>query len=135
MTVGEDMDNATLNITIEAASIDTNEANRDGHLKTPDFFDTQNFPQITYNSSKFQRISDEDFEVEGILKVNGIEKLTKMKATYKGTFEHPMSKNIIAVFDITVEIPRKDFNIGISYPAAALGEWVKLESTVELIKE
>ena len=46
-----------------------------------------------------------------------------------------MTKTTIAVFQITTDIVRKDFNIGLSYPTAALGDVVKLESTVELIKE
>lgn len=131
----DDMENAKLELTIEANSIDTNDVNRDGHLKTPDFFDVEKFPFITFKSTSFQKSIENNFNIEGILTVNGIEKNHQIKVIYNGTFEHPMSKSTIAVFSLTTEIIRKDFNIGLTYPAAALGEVVKLESTVELIKE
>ena len=126
--------NASLELAIEAASIDTNDANRDGHLKTADFFDTKNFPLITYKSSKFQKNGEKEFDVEGNLTVNGIQKFLPIKVIFDGVFEHPMTKNTIAVFTVSAEIPRKEFNIGLTYPSAALGEVVKLESTVEMIK-
>ncbi len=135
ITENDDMSNAKLELSIEADSIDTNDSNRDGHLKTPDFFDTQNFPLITYKSNNFQKHADNDFVIDGVLSVNGIEKMLQIKAVYNGMFEHPMSKNTIAVFNVSAEIPRKDFNVGLTYPAAALGDIVKLESTVELIRE
>jgi len=130
----DDMENAELELTIEANSIDTNDAKRDGHLKTADFFDVEKFPLITFKSTIFQKGIDNNFNIEGVLTVNGIEKTQKLNAVYNGTFEHPMSKNTIAVFSLATEIIRKDFNIGVTYPAAALGEVVKLESSVELIK-
>jgi len=135
VTENDDMDNAKLELTIEANSIDTNDVNRDGHLKTADFFDVEKFPFITFKSSNFKKGVENNFNIEGILTVNGIEKTHQIKAIFEGTFEHPMTKNTIAVFNVSTEITRKDFNIGLTYPAAALGDIVKLESTIELIKE
>lgn len=123
-----------IELVIEANSIDTNDVNRDGHLKTADFFDVEKFPQITFQSQEFENILDQVTEVDGTLTVNGVAKPVVLATTYKGNFVHPQSQNTIAVFNVSVDVPRKDFNIGASYPAAALGEVVKLESTVELIK-
>ena len=135
VTPDDDMEGAQLALSIEAGSLDTNDVTRDGHLKTADFFNTVEFPLITYKSSKFVKRSGKDFDVEGVLNVNGIEKELPVKASFDGTFEHPVSKHTIAVFNVTADIPRKDFGIGLNYPSAVLGDVVKLESTVELIKE
>ena len=131
----DDFKTSQIKLVIEANSIDTNDVNRDGHLKTADFFDVEKFPQIMFESTEFESAIDKATQVEGTLTVNGIAKQMALTTNYKGNFVHPQSQKTIAVFNVSAQIPRKDFNIGTTYPAAALGEIVKLESTVELVKE
>lgn len=66
--------------------------------------------------------------------MNGVSKEVALEAKYKGAFEHPQYKKEIAVFEITGEVPRLAFNVGNDYPGAALGEMVRLDSTIELVK-
>ncbi|HEX8545955.1 MAG TPA: YceI family protein [Cytophagaceae bacterium] len=122
----------SVDLTIRAASINTNDVNRDNHLKTPDFFDVAQFPDIRFVSTSLEKISDNRYSIKGLLTVNGIEKPLTLDATYAGAFEHPVYKKMIAVFEVNAEIPRLDFNIGANYPGAALGEVVKLNSSMEL---
>jgi len=129
----EGFDGAALTLTIQAASISTNEANRDNHLRTPDFFDVASHPEIRFVSRSFVGKGSNQYAVEGLLTVNGIEKPIALSATYNGQFVHPMYQTTIAVFEVSGEVGRPDFNIGNAYPAAVLGETVRLMGALELI--
>jgi len=78
-------------------------------------------------------LKGKNISIKGSITINGVTKPITLSGIYKGEFINPMTKTTIAVFQITTDIVRKDFNIGLSYPTAALGDVVKLESTVELI--
>jgi len=130
-----DFSDAKLNISIKANSIETNDEERDKHLKTADFFDVSKYPDISFQNTSFQVSKNKTILIKGNLTVNGISKSIVLSGVYKGEFTNPATKITTAVFQIAADIPRKDFNIGSSYPAAALGAIVKLESTVELKKE
>ena len=133
-STNDDFTSAEVALTIRAASIHTNDVNRDNHLKTADFFDVAQFPDIHFSSTSFEKVFDKRYAIKGSLTVNGIEKPISLDAAYAGTFEHPVYKKMIAVFEVKAEIPRLDFNIGTNYPAAALGESVKLTATLELAR-
>lgn len=128
-------DGANIDLTIQAASISTNDEARDKHLRTPDFFDVRNHPDIRFYSTAFRATGMDQFTIDGLLTVNGIEKPVTLSATYAGQFEHPVYKKDITVFEASADIRRLDFNIGASYPAAALGEVVKLTGTLELARQ
>ncbi len=130
-----DFQDAKLNLVIKSSSINTNDEKRDQHLKTADFFDVEHYPEITFVSTSFKSNNEKDYKVTGKLTINGITKDVQLDALYKGSFVHPQYKKTMAVFDISTEIPRFDFNIGKTYPAAALGDMVKLNSTVELAQQ
>jgi polyisoprenoid-binding protein YceI len=134
-TADADFSGAEIALTIQAASINTNDSNRDAHLRTPDFFDVASHPEIRFVSTAFTGTGNNQYRIEGLLTVNGVEKALTLDAVYNGQFEHPMSKNTIAVFEANANINRLDFNIGVSYPAAALGEVVKLNSILELTRQ
>ncbi len=130
-----DFEGAEITLMIQAASISTNDTNRDGHLRTPDFFDVANHPEIRFVSTAFTATGTNQYRIDGLLTVNGIEKELVLDAVYNGQFEHPMSKQTIAVFETNADIKRLDFNIGSSYPAAVLGEVVRLNSILELTRQ
>lgn len=131
---GEDFAKGKLEVTIQSKSINTNQNDRDQHLRSEDFFGVEKNPQITFKSTRFEKIGDNQYKVHGILTMNGISKEQTINATYKGSFEHPQFKKTIAVFDVSADIPRLEFKVGEDYPGAALGEIVKLNSSVELTK-
>ena len=130
-----DFSDAKVKLTIKASSIETNDVNRNNHLKTADFFDVAKYPTITFESQSVKLLKGKNISIKGSITINGVTKPITLSGIYKGEFINPMTKTTIAVFQITTDIVRKDFNIGLSYPTAALGDVVKLESTVELIKE
>lgn len=131
---GEDFQNAQLAFTIQSKSINTNQADRDTHLRSDDFFSVEKNPEITFKSNRFEKIDKNTYKVHGAFTMNGITKDLSINATYKGSFEHPQFKKTIGYFEVDAEIPRLAFKVGESYPAAVLGETVSLSSTIELTK-
>jgi len=131
---GEDFSNSQLVITIKGKSINTNQTDRDNHLRSKGFLDIEKNPELRFQSKRFERIGEKEYKAYGTFTMNGISKELVINATYKGSFEHPQLRKTIAVFEINADIPRLEFKVGVDYPAAALGETVKLISTIELTK-
>lgn len=132
---GDDFQDAQVTLNIQSASINTNHPERDEHLRSPDFFGVEKNPDISFVSDSFEEVSDQTYKINGNLTMNGITKVVELTGVYKGSFEHPQYKKTIGVFEISGEIPRFDYNVGNDYPAAALGEAVQLNSTVEMSKD
>ncbi|MBC7750082.1 MAG: YceI family protein [Methylotenera sp.] len=130
-----DFSDAKANISIKAASLETNDVNRDNHLKTADFFDVAKYPEITFQSTSFKKGKNQNYQIKGNLTINGITKPITLQAIYKGEFTNPTYKTTSAVFQISADIVRKDYNIGNTYPSAALGEIVQLKGVIELLKQ
>jgi len=130
-----DFSDAKVKLTIKASSIETNDVNRDNHLKTADFFDVAKYPTITFESQSVKLLKGKNISIKGSITINGVTKPITLSGIYKGEFTNPTYKTTSAVFQLSALITRKDFNVGLNYPSAALGDVVKLESTVELIKE
>lgn len=132
---GDNFENAQLSVGIDAKSINTNQNDRDKHLRSDDFLGVDKNPKITFVSTRFEKESEKEYKVYGTFTMNGVSKQLVLNATYKGSFEHPQFKKTISVFEIQADIPRLDFKVGQSYPNAVLGESVKLNSTIELTKQ
>lgn len=132
---GDSFEDAQVTLNIESASINTNQVDRDNHLRSPEFFGVEENPDIKFVSNLFRKTSDKQYNVEGELTMNGVTKPVTLTALFKGTFEHPQYQKTIGVFEIAGKIPRFDYGIGKDYPSAALGEAVELTSIVEMIKK
>ncbi len=131
----EDFSKANVDFTIQATSINTNQEDRDKHLRSADFFNVEQNPEITFKSTSFSKKSDKEYSIKGDLTVNGITEPFEFIGTFKGSFLHPRFKKTIGVFEFTGSLPRLKYNIGTKYPTAALGENVKISVNVEMIKE
>ena len=99
-----------LNVEIEAASVDTNEPDRDKHLKSPDFFDVQKFPKLIFMSKKTITKSNKPTKIEGDLTIHGIKKSVTLDVEYKGATTDPWGNERIA-FEASTEVNRKDFGL------------------------
>ncbi|WP_025741970.1 YceI family protein [Aquimarina pacifica] len=128
----EDLIDASINIKIKAASINTNQSSRDKHLRGTDFFDVEKYPEITFYSTTFTKTTiDNQYHIKGQFTMGGITQNIILNALYKGSFMHPRFKELKHVFEITGSIPREEHNIGINYPPAAMA----LGKDVQLIAE
>lgn len=101
---------STVSFTIQAASIDTGNADRDKHLRSADFFDVEKFPTITFVSSKIVPKSTTLFHVTGTLTMHGVSKEITLPVEFAGTMKDPMG-NTKAGFETSTTLNRKDYGI------------------------
>lgn len=99
-----------LNVEIEASSIDTNEPDRDKHLKSPDFFDVEKFPKLTFVSKKTVTKENKPTKIEGDLTIHGIKKPVTLEVDYKGSTTDPWGNERIA-FEASTQVNRKDYGL------------------------
>ena len=120
---------------IDVASIDTDNADRDNHLRTNDFFDAQNHPKITFSSTRIEAKDAGEFVVYGDLTIRGVTKPIALEVEFLGTSKNPYGKTV-AGFNAHGTLNRKDFGVNfnalLETGGVAVGEKVKLEVDVEL---
>ena len=102
-------DDQSFVFSVDAASVDTNNQLRDDHLKGPDFFDVQAFPEIEFSSTKLSNDGDK-FEATGVLKIHGTEKDITIELTKIGMGKGPRGKTRVGFFS-KFSVKRSDFNI------------------------
>lgn len=95
---------------IRAASIDTNNADRDNHLRSPDFFDAAKNPEIKFTSSKITPTGKDRFDVTGTLTMRGVSKEITIPVAYLGSMKDP-GGNDRASFELSTKLNRKDYGI------------------------
>lgn len=130
----EDFSDAVVSMTANASTINTENAERDTHLKSAEFFDAAKHPTITFKSSRFEKIGDNKYKVTGNLTLHGVTKEIILQATARyGT--HPMSKKPLAGFKVTGTIRRSDFGIAPSMPAAMLNDEVEIVANTQYARD
>lgn len=99
-----------VNVTIDAASIDTGDAQRDGHLKSADFFNTEVTPQLVFESTEVEAKGDNQYTIKGNLTINGITRPVALKAETTSTGKDPWGNTRIAA-EASTTINREDWNL------------------------
>ena len=127
--------NSSVTVTIEAASVTTGNEQRDGHLKTPDFFDIANYPQITFVSTNVERDGSE-WDITGDLTINGVTKSVTIPFEETGSAKDPFGNTRVG-FEGDVTIDRTEwnlsFNAALETGGVLVSEKVKLEFDVSAI--
>jgi len=127
---------SSANVIIQAASIDTNERDREAHLRSADFFDVEKFPTLTFTSGAITRRGDQRFDVAGDLTIHGVTRPVTFEVTFLGKAKDPWGNERIA-FEAEAAINRKDF--GLNWNAALetggflVGDEVKISLSVQAI--
>jgi K(+)-stimulated pyrophosphate-energized sodium pump len=116
-----------IDISIDPASVNTKNGQRDDHLKSPDFFDVAKYPVITFKSEQISK-TESGYSAKGKLNFHGVEKEVELPFTYYGKGLTPFNVPVIA-FQTSIVLNRNDY--GISYMPGILGDEVKLDITVE----
>jgi polyisoprenoid-binding protein YceI len=134
----ENFENAKISFSAELDSITTNNEQRDGHLKSADFFESSKYPTLTFLSTKFERATGEEYNLFGDLSFHGVTKNIKLLVEHGGVIKDPWGHTRTG-FTVEGKINRKDF--GLTWNAATeaggvvVGEEVKLHASVEFIKQ
>lgn len=127
--------NSSVTVTIEAASVTTGNEQRDGHLKTPDFFDIANYPQVTFVSTNVERDGSE-WAITGDLTINGVSKSVTIPFEETGSAKDPFGNTRVG-FEGDVTIDRTDwnlsFNAALETGGVLVSEKVKLEFDISAI--
>ena len=129
--------NSNLQVTIQAKSINTNNADRDTHLRSNDFFAMDEFPLITFVSTAFSKADGETYSVTGDLTIKGISKSITFNLDYTGTAVDPWGNTRVG-FEGKVTVNRKDwginFNAALEAGGVLVGEKISLEFEISAVR-
>ena len=126
----EDVARSSVNVTIDASSINTNEPNRDNHVRSADFLDVENFPNITFRSTAVRSEGDEFF-IDGELTIRGATRPVTLGVELNGFTPDPYG-GTRAGFSATTEINRQDFGVSYNGPIPGANNAMVLSDKVTL---
>jgi len=139
ITIGETPEASSLEATVQASSITTNNEMRDGHLKSADFLDLENHPTLTLKSTKITAKGGDKFELVGDLTLRGVTKSVTFDLEYLGAGPGMAPGVTVAGFEARAEIDRRDFNVSfqgaLENGSLVVGNKVVLELTIEAAKQ
>jgi polyisoprenoid-binding protein YceI len=133
----EDFENANATFTADIDSISTNNEDRDQHLKSDDFFNAEEYPQISFESKNFQKVGEGEYKVTGDLTIRDVTKEIELDVVHGGTVGDPYGQTK-AGFEVTGTINRKEF--GLSWNAVTeagnvvVGDKIKLQLNVQFVQ-
>jgi polyisoprenoid-binding protein YceI len=134
----DDFSDAKFSLTIDANSLDSEDKDRDAHLKSADFFDVTKYPAITFTTKSFKAVNKTKYKLTGDLTIHGVTKTVTLDAVYNGTILKDPFGNTRAGFKFTGVINRKDFglvwNKALDAGGVAVGEEVRILCNIELLK-
>lgn len=132
----EDFDGAEASFTINTESIDTNVTDRDNHLRSADFFDSENYPNISFKG-ELKKVSDDEYKLVGPLTIKDITKEVELSVEHGGTMVDGYGQNK-AGFEVSGTINRKEFGLTWSMVTEAggvvVGDNVKLQMNIQLVQ-
>lgn len=131
-----DFSDAVFDLSVDVASIDTEIKMRDDHLRSPDFFEVEKFPKMTFKSTSIEKTETKNrFKLKGDLTLRGITKPVTLDVWFRGTIKDAQSGNEISGFQITGTINRLDFGVGTKFPEALISNEVAIKADGEYIKQ
>jgi polyisoprenoid-binding protein YceI len=127
---GDEPSNSSAELTIEAASIDTRNADRDAHLQSNDFFAMEQYPQLHFASTAIEQVSGTDYRVTGDLTLRGVTKPVTIDLEYTGAAVDPWG-NLRVGFEGSIKVNRKDWGLNWNTALEAGGVLVSEKVTLE----
>lgn len=135
----DNLENASVKAIVDASSIETNNEDRNGHLKSGDFFDVENYPNIVFESKSVKKVSDSVYEVTGDLTIRGTTNEETFTVVHNGVAKDPMGGNMVAGFDVEGKINREDYgltwNAALETGGVLIGKEVNLTAAFEFVIE
>ena len=137
-TNDQDFETAKIRFTADVDSVTTNNDQRDGHLKSADFFESSKFPAVSFVSTKLEKVSGEDYLLYGDLTFHGVTKNIKLNVEFGGVIKDPWG-NTRAGFTVEGKFNRKDFgmvwNAATEAGGVVVGDDVKIHASVQFVKQ
>ena len=138
LTIADDAEQSSVEATIAAASVDSGDAKRDEHLRSPDFFDVDQYPTITFRSTRVEDGGDGEFTLHGDLTVRDVTKAVVLEGEYLGASQSPWGSSVIG-FTAETEVNRKDWglewNVALEAGGVLVGDKIKLTIDAEAVKQ
>jgi polyisoprenoid-binding protein YceI len=138
-TEDDDFTKAKISFSADTDSVTTRNEQRDGHLKSPDFFDAAKFPKLTFKATKYESVdNDGSYELYGDLTIRDVTKPVKLDVEFGGVITDPWG-GTRAGFTISGKINRKEFGLEWSATTEAgglvVGEDVRIHVAIQLVKQ
>jgi polyisoprenoid-binding protein YceI len=131
-------ENTNVDVTVQLASINTRENDRDDHLRSPDFFDVENYPTMHFKSTKVEQDDADEGKLYGELTIRDVTKPVVLDVEYAGQAQSPWGTTS-AGFSASATINRKDWDLSwnqaLETGGVLVGEKVKIEIELELVKQ
>lgn len=106
----EDLTTANIDIKIDASTIHTNSEDRDNHLRSADFFDTETYPNLAFTSTEIVKTKGNKYNVTGDMTIKDVTKKVTFEAEYEGAGKNPWGVDV-AAFEVEGKISRKEFDL------------------------
>ncbi|MCO5195176.1 MAG: YceI family protein [Anaerolineae bacterium] len=130
--------NTTVDIAVDITSINTRDEQRDAHLRSADFFDAENFPMMTFKSTRVEQVNKHNGRLYGDLTIRGVTKPVVLDVTYEGQAQSPWGTTS-AGFSATGKINRKEWNMqwnaALETGGVLVGDDVTISIELELVKQ
>jgi polyisoprenoid-binding protein YceI len=138
VTIAEDPLQSSVEVYIDAASIDTGQEQRDGHLRSPDFLDVETYPQLTFKSTGIVKQDGSDLVVAGDLTIRGVTRPIELPVEFLGVSTSPWGTEVMG-FSAAIELDREDFgmtwNQALETGGVLVSKKLKVELEVEAIRQ
>jgi len=136
--IGEDILKSKIHATVQASSINTNNEDRDNHLKAADFFDVENHKELSFTSSSIKQKDGDEYELKGELTIKGISKEVTLEMEFGGINKDPWG-NEKAGLSISGKINRKDWglnwNTALETGGVLVSDEVKIYGEIQFVKQ
>ena len=138
LEIAEDLSSAKAYGTVKATSVDTNEPQRDDHLRSPDFFDVAQYPELRFESTSVEALDDEEFRITGKLTIHGVTNDVVLHADLQGTDIDPWGNERVGL-EVTGQLSRGDygmkFNQALGSGNMLVADKIKLALDISAVKQ
>jgi polyisoprenoid-binding protein YceI len=130
LELGEALAGARVHGSVSLASVDTNQTRRDAHLRSPDFFDAERFPKLTFESSEIRPLAGTTFHIVGDLTMHGVTRPITLTAELRGMEEDPLHR---LALEVRGELNRRDY--GMTFTHVLVSDKVKLRLDISAVRQ
>jgi polyisoprenoid-binding protein YceI len=138
IATGNDFITSEIDFSVNTASVDTGSADRDGHLKSADFFEVEKYPVMTFKGTSLKKSDDSNYVLNGDLTIKGVTKPVKLNVEFSGTMKDPWG-NQKAGYSVSGKINRKDWglnwNAALEAGGVLVSDEVTINADVQLVKQ